>query len=223
MTTAQSRAIESLWTRYGIERDAAGSLDLDVLFGRHAPRVLEIGFGMGDALASMAAEYPHLDYLGIEVYRPGIGSLLRRLRERDLSNVRVFCADAVEVLQSRIADSSLHTVYLLFPDPWPKRRHHKRRLVQRGFVELLARKLVDSGMFHLATDCEDYAVQIIEVVGACPDFRDAGDDAKPADACGGRPLTKFESRARRIGRLVWNFRFQRCARLTESATPRIQQ
>src|SRR3989304_3879032 len=156
ITPAQTRALKQLWPRYGIV-EGATALDLSTVFGRSAPVILEIGFGNGEALAATAAAHPENNYLGIEVHRPGAGSLLRRLEAQDLHNVRVMLSDATEILAQRIADASLSAVHLFFPDPWPKKRHHKRRLVQPDFAALVARKLEPGGYFHLATDWPEYA------------------------------------------------------------------
>jgi len=163
MTPAQQRALDELWPRYGVDV-AAELLDLDSLFDRKAPRVLEIGFGNGDALLTMARNNPQNDYLGIEVHRPGVGRLLRRLEEEDIRNVRVICADAVDVLEHNIPEDSLAAVHLFFPDPWPKKKHHKRRIMQPSFASLVASKLAASGMLHIATDWEDYAEHMMAVL-----------------------------------------------------------
>ncbi|MDO9372219.1 MAG: tRNA (guanosine(46)-N7)-methyltransferase TrmB [Gammaproteobacteria bacterium] len=205
MTGAQRAALDNLWRDYGVDL-ATAPLDLSALFGRTAPRVLEIGFGMGDALAEMARAHPEQDFLGIEVHRPGVGNLLRLLAEQQVSNVRVICADAVEVLGRYLPDAALDAVHLFFPDPWPKRRHHKRRIVQPPFVALVANKLKRGGRFHLCTDWEDYATQMLEVLDAAPEFT----NACPADRYatrGARPLSKFERRATREGREVWDLVF----------------
>lgn len=205
MTGAQRAALDNLWHDYGVEL-ADAPLDLDALFGRTAPRVLEIGFGMGDALAEMARAHPEQDFLGIEVHRPGVGNLLRRLAEQRSGNVRVICADAVEVLSRYLPDAALDAVHLFFPDPWPKRRHHKRRIVQPPFVALTAKKLKRGGRFHLCTDWEDYAVQMLEVLEATPVFTSACPAERYATR-GARPLSKFERRATRAGREVWDLVF----------------
>jgi tRNA (guanine-N7-)-methyltransferase len=184
-------------------------LDLDAVFGRRAPRVLEIGFGMGDALHVLARERPNWDFLGIEVYRPGIGSFLRGLEDKAITNVRVIAEDAVQVLEHMIPDASLTRVHLFFPDPWPKKRHHKRRLIQPTFVALLARKLVSGGIFHMATDWEDYAHHALAVVSQSDVFRNtaSGDGFTPRPSW--RPRTKFEQRGERLGHAVWDLVFER--------------
>jgi len=208
MTRAQHRALDELWPSYGLPHDQ-GVLDLDAAFGRCAPRVLEIGFGMGDALAEMAAAHPEQDYLGVEVHRPGVGSLLLKLDDLGLSNVRVSCADAVQMLRDCLADDAIDAVHIFFPDPWPKKRHHKRRLVQPAFVELLRRKLKRGGRLHLATDWEDYAQHMLEVLETTAGLRNAADPGGFAPRPDYRPLTKFERRGQRLGHGVWDLIFER--------------
>ena len=172
LTGAQQRALDSLWPRYGVDyREQV--LDLEALFGRHAPCTLEIGFGDGRALAAMAERHPEWNFLGIEVHRPGVGGLLLRIEELELANVRVICHDAVEVLAHDIPDAALDAVQVFFPDPWPKKRHHKRRLIQAEFVQLIRRKLRLGGRLHLATDWEHYAAHMMDVMSAAEGFRNA--------------------------------------------------
>jgi len=209
MTKAQQHALVQLSGRYAIS--AEGVLDLDAVFERSAPRGLEIGFGMGDALIAMAHAQPQWDFLGIEVHRPGVGSLLRKLDNAGIGNVRVICGDAVEVLQRHIGDACLDTIHLLFPDPWPKSRHHKRRIVQPNFAVLVRRRLKIGGRLHLATDWEDYAHHMMQVMTEAPGFNNAAGAgqflARPPD----RPVTKFEQRGRRLGHAVWDLAFVRQA------------
>ncbi len=215
LTPGQQRALGRAWPRYGIDLPAAGEapgtsqpLDLDVIFGRVAPRVLEIGFGNGESLAEMAAAHPDWDYLGIEVHRPGVGHLLRELEARELGNVRVVVHDAVEVLREAIADAALDRVQLFFPDPWPKKRHHKRRIVQADFVQLVRRKLKPGGIFHMATDWAPYAEHMLAVMQGAPGFCNlAADDfvERPQE----RPRTRFEARGQRLGHGVWDLMFKR--------------
>ncbi len=205
MTKAQRDSLARLGERYLVMLQ--GELDLDALFGRRAPRILEIGFGMGDALALMARERPDRDCLGIEVHRPGIGSLLLKLERDSIDNVRVIWADAVEVLRQYLPDESLDAVHLFFPDPWPKTRHHKRRILQPAFVELVRRKLKPGGRFHMATDWEDYARYMMRVMEAAPGFRNLAGDAKFSPRPPDRPLTKFEQRGQRLGHNVWDLVF----------------
>jgi tRNA (guanine-N7-)-methyltransferase len=206
MTEAQRRAIEEFGARYLIEYRAA-PCDLAALFGRAAPCLLEIGFGMGDALIEMARRHPEQNYLGIEVYRPGVGRLLRILHEEDLRNVRILCADAVQVLTHMIPDAALSAVFLFFPDPWHKKRHHKRRIVQPEFVELVARRLKLGGMFHLATDWEDYAQHMLAVLEQSPSFSNSVGAGNYAPRPDYRVLTKFERRGERLGHGVWDLVF----------------
>ncbi len=202
LTPAQARALAELWPRFGIEAGET-PIDFSAAFGRAAPVVLEIGFGNGNALAALAAQQPQNNYLGIEVHRPGVGQLLRRLHDECLANVRVLCADAKEVLARNVPDASLAAVYVLFPDPWPKQRHHKRRLVQPDFIELVRRKLKPGGVLHLATDWQDYAEHMQAVLGASSGFA-------PAPA-GLRPDTKYEARGRRLGHAVRDLVYVRVA------------
>ncbi|HEY5719452.1 MAG TPA: tRNA (guanosine(46)-N7)-methyltransferase TrmB, partial [Gammaproteobacteria bacterium] len=191
MTPAQRRALEALWPRFGVP-PGDGPLDLDALFGRHAPRVLEIGFGMGGSLLAMAAAAPEQDFLGIEVHRPGIGRLLAGLEAAGLGNVRVAEGDAVLLLRERLAAGSLDRLLLFFPDPWPKKRHHKRRLLQAGFVELVASRLRPGGVLHAATDWEPYAEQMLALLEACPRLENLAGSARFVPRPEYRPPTKFE-------------------------------
>lgn len=207
MTVAQRRALDSLWTRYGI--DLEGLVDLDRQFGRRAPRYLEIGFGMGDALAEMAARHPEWDFLGIEVYDPGVGSLLGRLAREGLANVRLMRGDAVEVLRWALPADSLDCVMLHFPDPWPKKRHHKRRLVQPPFVALVRTRLKHGGRFQLATDWEDYARHMRRVLEADEGLRNVAGAGAYAKRPLERPVTKFETRGVRLGHGIWDLVYER--------------
>jgi tRNA (guanine-N7-)-methyltransferase len=208
ITPAQQRALNELWSRYGIEAGGA-AIDFTRVYGREAPVILEIGFGNGEALAAAAATHPEIDYLGIEVHRPGAGSLLRRLAAQEIKNVRVMLADAKEVLATQIPESSLFGVHLFFPDPWPKKRHHKRRLVQPEFAGMVCRKLRPGGYFHLATDWEDYAGQMGLVLSATPGLVDASASEQFATLVGSRLSTRFEHRGRRLGHEVRDLVFQR--------------
>ncbi len=208
LTRGQQRALESLFPRFGI-RLAQGRLDLDALYGRTAPRMLEIGFGNGAALAEMAAAQPHNDYLGIEVHRPGVGNLLQRIEASDLHNIRVSQDDAIEVLQQQIPDAALAAVYLFFPDPWHKRRHHKRRIVQPDFVQLIRRKLETGGLFHMATDWQDYAGHMLQVMEAAPGFENCAGPGRYMPRPDWRPLTRFENRGQRLGHGVWDLVFRK--------------
>lgn len=202
----QQRALDTLGPRFVLPMRAQ-PLDLPATFGRLAPVVLEIGFGMGDATAQIAAALPGTNFLGIEVHAPGVGALLKRIGELDLSNLRLIQHDAVEVLQQMIAPAALAGVHLYFPDPWHKKRHHKRRLIQPGFVALLASRLAPGGYLHCATDWQPYAEQMLEVLSA---------DSLLVNTCAGyaprppwRPLTKFETRGLKLGHGVWDLVFRR--------------
>lgn len=195
MTAAQKRALTELFPRYGLTV-GAGPIDFLGAFGRRAPVMLEIGFGNGDTLATLAAQHPENNYLGIEVHRPGVGRLLARLETEGLNNVRVLCADAREMLAQHVPDESLSAVYVLFPDPWPKKRHHKRRLVQPDFIELLRRKLKPGGRLYLATDWSTYAEHMQAVLAA------QAQGFVSTDAVDTRPPTKYEARGHRLGHVV---------------------
>ena len=207
ITSSQQRALQDLWPRYGLEADAP--LNMESIFGRKAPCTLEIGFGNGDALATMAEQQPQCDFIGIEVHRPGVGRLLQHLEAHKLDNVRVMREDAVEILKSCIADNSLDRVLLFFPDPWHKKRHHKRRIVQAGFIELLARKIRPGGCLHMATDWEDYAVHMLEVMERSPAFRNRAGAGNFSPRPAYRPVTKFEQRGQRLGHGVWDLLYER--------------
>ena len=208
ITGAQEEALERLWPRYGIESGGA-LLDPAAIFGRRAPLVVEIGFGSGDHLLSSAQARPDTDFLGMEVHRPGVGRVLQQADKLGLTNLRVLCADAVEILRERLPDGGLDEVVIFFPDPWPKTRHQKRRLIQPAFVAVLARALRPGGRLRLATDWADYARHMLEVMSASPQFANAsaagGVMPRPAD----RPLTRFESRGLRLGHEVADFEFVR--------------
>lgn len=208
MTAGQERAYRELWPRYGIDF-APTALDLDACFGRRAPRMLEIGFGTGEALLAYAQAHPEHDCLGIEVHRPGVGHLLLRAQQAGIGNVRILCHDAVEVLREQLPAESLNAVHVFFPDPWPKKRHHKRRLIQPAMVELLARALRPGGMLRLATDWEDYALQMQAVIAAQPAFAPAGDSGGEVPRPAERPLTRFERRGHRLGHGIWDFAYWR--------------
>ncbi len=212
LTSAQERALDELWPRFGIDNDTS-LLDFDALFGRSAPRVLEIGFGNGELLAELAATHPDHDYLGLEVHRPGVGHLLIAAGRAGLTNVRVICDDAMEVLRHRLPAGSLDAVLLLFPDPWPKKRHHKRRIVGPEFLSLVAAALRPGGRLHLATDWQNYAEHMFEALSRCPDFRNsvAGDDytTGAVERPDSRPVTKYENRGQRLGHEVWDYVFVR--------------
>lgn len=208
LSAAQARAVETWLGPLGVP-EGPGVVDLDRLFGRQAPRILEIGCGMGDTTAEIAAAHPENDYLGIEVHLPGVGNLLKLAVARNLTNLRVIRADAVEFLQERIGPASLDGVHIFFPDPWPKKRHHKRRLIQPGFIDLLTSRMKTGAYLHLATDWEDYAHQMLEVLCAAPGLANTagGFTARPDS----RPMTRFERRGLALGHPVWDLVFVRRA------------
>ncbi len=208
MTRAQQRAWQDLWPRLGVEA-ADSMLDLDAIFGRRVRRTVEIGFGNGEALVALAASRPAEDFLGIEVHRPGVGHLMLRCEELAVANLRILSQDAVDVLEQRLTPACFDEVLLYFPDPWPKKRHHKRRIVQDGFVALIASRLRTGGVFRLATDWQPYADWMLETVGRCPLLRnespDGGWSARPAS----RPPTRFELRGQQLGHAVRDLAFRR--------------
>lgn len=208
MSKGQQRAYDSLLPQLGLSYQPEAQ-DLDAAFGRCAPKVVEIGFGMGGATADIAQARPDTDYLGIEVHGPGVGSLLKLVDERQLSNVRVIQHDAVEVFTHMLAPASLDGVHVFFPDPWHKKRHNKRRLIQPPFVALLASRIKPGGYLHLATDWEDYAIQMLEVLSQEPSLENTADGYAPRPDY--RPLTKFEQRGLRLGHGVWDLVFRRRA------------
>jgi tRNA (guanine-N7-)-methyltransferase len=214
LTEAQRRARDQWLPRYGVPY-ARELLEFDRLFGRLAPRILEIGFGMGETTARIAASQPQNDYLAIEVHTPGVGSLLARIAGEGLTNLRVVQHDAVEVVRDMVPPESLDGVHLFFPDPWPKKRHHKRRLIQPPFVSLLVSRMKQGAYVHVATDWEDYARQMLDVLSAEPRLENTADEyaARPEY----RPLTKFESRGLRLGHRVWDIIF--CRRREHAARP----
>ena len=208
MTPGQERAFDENWARWGLEH-SDGALDFDACFGRPGQRVLEIGFGMGQSLVEMAAAAPEKNFVGIEVHKPGVGRLLHSMVDANVDNIRVYCHDAVEVLRDCIADASLDTVQIFFPDPWHKKRHHKRRLIQPEFVAHLISKLKPGGLIHLATDWENYAEQMMEVLTAAEGLSNQVGPGEFAPRPDCRPLTKFEARGERLGHGVWDLLFQR--------------
>jgi tRNA (guanine-N7-)-methyltransferase len=236
MTKAQREALDNLWQQFGLEiskkvdsqskpsmsgmtsSSLQGSIhgvfacesaffDFNKIFNRNVPRILEIGFGMGHALIAQAQQKPACDFIGIDVHKPGVGAVLDAIAKHQLKNIRLFCADAVEVLTQCVPDNSLDEVQLFFPDPWPKRKHHKRRLVQTAFVKLIHKKLKPYGKFCLATDWEDYAKHMLKVFSNASDFINAAGDQQFAPRHVDRPLTKFEQRGKNLGHSVWDLVF----------------
>lgn len=206
-TASQTAALEQHWPTYGL--DPKQPLDLVDTFGRDADTVLEIGFGNGTSLADMAEAQPELNFIGIEVHTPGVGHLLIQIEERGLKNIRIYNHDAVEVLEDCLADGSLSKVQLFFPDPWHKKRHHKRRLVKTDIAELLHRKLKPSGLWHIATDWEDYALHCLEVLEPFAGFENTAGEDKFIPRPESRPLTKFEQRGHRLGHGVWDLMYKK--------------
>lgn len=206
MSDAQSRFLAEQMPRVGVPY-VPEPVDLDAVFGRRAPRVVEIGFGMGDATAKIARHLPDTDFLAIEVHSPGVGNLCKLIESEDIGNLRIIQHDAMEVMEDMIAPDSLDGVHIFFPDPWPKKRHHKRRLVQAPFVSLLAGRLKPGGYLHCATDWEEYAGQMLEVLTAEPLLENTAQAFAPRPEY--RPLTKFEARGLRLGHGVWDLVFRR--------------
>ncbi|MFQ5937900.1 MAG: tRNA (guanosine(46)-N7)-methyltransferase TrmB [Acidiferrobacterales bacterium] len=208
ITRAQRRALSELWPKYGVDDDPS-ALDFAALFRRRAPVAMEIGFGNGEVLCRFAQSNPAIDYLGVEVHRPGIGSLLLKLEQHAVNNVRVICADATLVLAQRVPEGSLEAVYLLFPDPWPKKRHHKRRLVQKGFLEEVQRRLRPGGRLHIATDWREYA----EHAAAAATQVQGLINASGAEIYAPRPAScsasRFERRGQELGHQVWDLIYER--------------
>ena len=207
-TASQRKALDEIWPDYGLSYSDT-PLDLDEVFGRHAARILEIGFGNGDTLVQQASEQPDRDFIGIEVHEPGVGHCLIAARKAGISNLRLIVHDAIEVLQQQIPASSQSRINLYFPDPWPKKRHHKRRIVKDSFLALCADRLVSDGALHIATDWANYAEHIDEELSVCDYFttgeRREHDGDQPLD----RPQTKFERRGLRKGHRIWDWRFDR--------------
>ena len=210
ITSAQARAITTHWSRFGLEPESP--VDLDAAFGRRAARVLEIGFGMGDALIALATREPERDFVGIEVYEPGIGRVLNRCAALGLDNIRVLRGDAAPILATRLSPGAFESVLVYFPDPWPKKRHHKRRLVQGAFVARVWGVLAHRGQFHLATDWEDYARFMMEAIEKQGGFRNLAGAGRFSTRPQRRPGTKFESRGRSLGHRVFDLAFERVGR-----------
>ncbi|MCU7815835.1 MAG: tRNA (guanosine(46)-N7)-methyltransferase TrmB [Candidatus Thiodiazotropha sp. (ex Rostrolucina anterorostrata)] len=210
LTEGQQRAFDQLWSRYGmILHDEP--IDFAALFGRQAPITLEIGFGNGEALAQIAARHPEENYLGVEVHSPGVGHLMIKLAEQQSENVRIVQTDAMELLRHALPTASLSRVLLYFPDPWHKRKHHKRRIVQTEFTNLIHRVLIPGGVLHMATDWQDYAHQMMKVLSLHSGFRNQMGVQQFSPRPDSRPITKFEKRGERLGHGVWDLLFERIA------------
>jgi len=205
LTPGQQLALDNYWDKYCLDPNA--DTNFSQVFGRDAPLFVEIGFGNGESLVRMAAANPDKDYMGIEVHKPGVGHLLMLLNQQGLNNVRIYCHDAIEIMEQKIADNSLAGVHLFFPDPWPKKKHHKRRIVRPGFVDLLVRKLKPGGYFHAATDWKDYAEAMLAVLSESSELRNISPTNDYCDSPEYRPLTKFEQRGLRLGHGVWDLIF----------------
>lgn len=208
LTPGQENALATLWPQYGIELPAQQD-KLDTLLEIARPVTLEIGFGNGESLLEMAAAAKERLFIGIEVHRPGVGHTLQGIERHGLDNLYLICDDAVQVLQQQLAPASLDTVQLFFPDPWHKNRHHKRRIVQPAFVQLIAEKLKPGGLWHMATDWEHYAQHMLTVTEQNEDFENTAGSARFASRPAHRPLTKFEQRGERLGHGVWDLIFRR--------------
>ncbi|KEA54581.1 tRNA (guanine-N7)-methyltransferase [Mangrovibacter sp. MFB070] len=208
LTKGQQHALDHYWPVMGVEFDGQ-PIDFAALFGREAPVTLEIGFGMGASLVAMAAANPHQNFLGIEVHAPGVGACLSAAHEAGLTNLRVMCHDAIEVLDMMIPENSLTMVQLFFPDPWHKARHNKRRIVQVPFAEKVKGKLKLGGVFHMATDWEPYAEHMLEVMSSVDGYQNMSENGGYVPRPQSRPVTKFEQRGQRLGHGVWDLMFER--------------
>jgi tRNA (guanine-N7-)-methyltransferase len=214
MTEAQKRALDELWTRYGLEFDPGAKIDLAAAFGNANPVVAEIGFGMGQATWRIAADNPCINYLGLEVHTPGVGRLLSDVHSRGIGNMRIFAHDAIEVFERMIAPSAFAGLHIFYPDPWPKKRHHKRRLIREGLAELLASRIAPGGYLYFVTDIEEYALWSLEVLARTEGLRNRYELFAPHQEW--RPETKFESHASRDGRASWELVFERYSKNEES-------
>jgi tRNA (guanine-N7-)-methyltransferase len=207
ITLAQEQALEKYSNKYCL--DPIVDYDFKQVFGREAPLSIEIGFGNGDSLAHIAALNPDKDYIGIEVHRPGVGHLILKLEQNGINNVRIYCHDAIEIFEQRIIDSSLDAVHLFFPDPWPKKKHHKRRIVRSSFVEIIIKKLNSNGYFHAATDWEHYAETMLELLLANSGLVNTSTVGEFCDRPDYRTLTMFEKRGMQLGHGVWDLIFRK--------------
>ncbi|WP_299981486.1 tRNA (guanosine(46)-N7)-methyltransferase TrmB [uncultured Pseudoteredinibacter sp.] len=209
ITDGQRKAFEQWWPKYGLSL-YSGSQNFDEVFGRHAPKVLEVGFGMGDSLLEMAKAEPEKDFIGIEVHPPGVGRLINNAGNEGVENLRVYMADANDVLEDCVADDSLDRFQLYFPDPWHKKKHNKRRIVNSGFIQKIAAKLNTAGICHMATDWEPYAEHMMETMSAAEQFENTQGEYLFAKRPEFRPITKFERRGDRLGHGVWDLLFKKC-------------
>jgi len=208
LTNGQANALDKFWSVMGLSHQD-GLVDLKALFGNDNPTILEIGFGMGKSLVAMAKNAPDLNFIGIEVHRPGVGACISLAQEESVTNLKVFEHDAIEILADCIADNSLTTVQLFFPDPWHKKKHHKRRIVSPEFVETIRQKLKVGGVFHMATDWENYAECMLEDMNTAAGYKNLSETNDYVPRPESRPLTKFENRGQRLGHGVWDIQFKR--------------
>lgn len=208
MTDGQREALEQLSPRYSLDM-LEGPIDFALAFGREAPVSIEIGFGNGEALLARAEARPHIDHIGIEVHRPGVGRLMMNAHERELGNVRVMSRDAVEILRDQVLENALDEIIVEFPDPWHKKRHHKRRLIQSEFVHVAVSRLKSGGLMRLATDWENYAQQMLDVLSAAPQLENLSEDDSYIERPASRPVTRFEARGTRLGHAVFDLAFRK--------------
>jgi tRNA (guanine-N7-)-methyltransferase len=206
-TASQKKAFEQYWPKYGLTLQ--NKLNLNELFGRTTPKILEIGFGDGEALLEMALASPEKDYIGVEVYRPGVSQLLSGIEKHQLQNIRIFCHDGTEVLENAIEDNSLEGVLLFFADPWPKTRHQKRRIIQSNFIQEIVKKLKIGGIVHLATDWENYAEHMMNVLTEEKTLKNLAGLKQFSERPDSRPLTKYERRGNRLGHSTWDLIFEK--------------
>jgi tRNA (guanine-N7-)-methyltransferase len=209
ITHARKEGLKTLWPCYGLNLEDEGTLDWKDVFGREAPITLEIGFGDGRSLLQTASVHPERDFVGIDVYRAGVSAVISHIHTQKLSNIKLFCEDAVAVLAKKIPDNSLETVQIFFPDPWPKKKHHKRRLIQPDFVALVAQKLAPKGMLHLATDWEHYALHMMSVLSAASAFENTAGEGIYCTRPDARPYTKYEKRGIGLGHQTWDLMFSK--------------
>lgn len=207
VTPGQKVALETLWEKYVL--DPTTPFSLESSFEQTAPLTVEIGFGDGESLAQMAKANPDKNFIGIEVHKPGVGHLMLKLKEDDIRNVRIYCGDAIEIIEKLIPDQSVDTIQLFFADPWPKKRHHKRRIVRNSFIDLIVKKLKQEGLFHAATDWEDYAEQMMEVLSADDRIENCAGRNNFTERPKSRPVTKFERRGTRLGHSIYDLQFKR--------------
>ena len=206
LAPTKQKILAELWPKYGLEITNK-KIDLTKIFNNQNSTIIEIGFGMGETLLHMANNFPEKNFIGIEVHMPGIGSVLSKLRTNPLTNIKIYNTDALDVLQKCVPNNSIEKFLIFFPDPWPKKRHHKRRIIQPAFVNLIATKLKPNGILHMATDWEDYAEHMMSVLTQAPQFRNTAGESKFAARPDYRPLTKFEQRGQKLGHKIWDLIF----------------